>query len=349
MSITNKFLSTSLIFACLLCFFTLFTGCGENYSFKDVQNKYNSMVKSYTKIFNDGSIDINYSTELDALINDAKNVEFHKLSNSTNDSYAIFEPTLKATFESISFYINISPNLAEDETLPQNELNDLYNKLTDLENKISALNHSKNLLENLALTGGNTQNWVKDYQNAFYNAIISANQFAKDFLTFYEKNLFSESLVDGRISSAGVQLHVVKNLADMADIFTTFTLSQIKDNTEITSISLVNKALGNFLEVKNILTSSSFLGILSGNLTSAENQMIEDYNRVLSYEPLYERNKSLAYELKDNYFNTLLVDNKTYEQQVWHNKVNEFLNTDYETNFAYYNALTDSIINWNNS
>ena len=349
MSMAKKIFSTSLVMACFLCFFTVLSGCGETHSYQDVQSKYNSIIEEYSNIFSSGTVDINYSTELDALISDTNSVEFHKLSNDTNNSYAIFEPTLKAFIESINFYIDVTPILTEDETLPQNEVNDLYSNLTDLENKISALNQSKELLERLASTGGNTQNWVISYQNAFYDAISSANQFAKDFLTFYEENLFSENTISGRISPAGVQLQMIKNLADTADIFTTFTLSQIRDDTEITSVSLVNKTLDNFLEVKSSLTSSSFLGILSGNLTSAESQMIEDYNRVLTYSSLYERNKTIAYELRENYFNTLSVENKTYEQQVWHNKVNEFLNTDCETNFAYFSALKDSIITWSNS
>lgn len=346
-----KKILSSMLCALTLCVSFLFVGCGESFSYTDVKTNYGNMKANFEgSLFNNGTLDFNYNTELQNLIDtSSSDGQITKLSSDLSSGQAIFEPVLRAGFESCEYYLSLEVDSKE---VPQDKTNLLQTKLDKLEQTLTNLNNSKIRLEEIAASNGNVKNWLQNYFDRFYEAICASNDFALEYIDVYGEFLNFVPDVKDRLLPSVVQLDFAKKLAQSANIYTTFTLSQIKNEVVNASQNNVNVMLANFLDVKDILKSSAFIGILSNNLTEKEQEMLKAYSLVSGYNSLYENNfRETMIGVNTFGLERLITESSekplSESEQVCLKKVNEFLNTDQVLITNYLVNLKDKIKLWN--
>jgi len=334
----------------------MLSACGTDYTYTQISNKYEDMVTEYTGDFFDtnGNLSFTYDTDLQNMIDTGTEADqLAKFSNDITSGQAIFEPVLRSSFEAVQYYLTITNVDASD--IPQSTLNSIYNKLTVLEDCFNQLLTSKTRLEGIASTDSDhIQNWLANYQDLFYATICASNDFALEYVYAYRDyiNVNYVSNVQDRLIPSVVQLEYITKLVESADIYTKFTLSEVKNEVITTEQNNCNITLQNFLEVKNILKSSQFQTIFETSVyTDAEGKIIQAYEQIDNYNDLYRTNLASAYIAINTYdLEQLRLDSSvnplTDEQQDCLDKLDEFLNTDCVVVNELLSNLKDKIILW---
>lgn len=346
------FLSFVLILPCLL----IFSGCGTNYTYSDFKTNYSKLLEKYEgQIFESGTVSINYSFGLQTLIdNGTPEDQFNKFSSEPDNEQAIFEPVLRSSFEAINFFVNTSLDTSK---VSQESLKNVLGQITVVDKTINDVLRDKRRLEEITNEDGNTINWIKNYRQNLHTAIKASNKLALGFMNMFKNEIFSENLVDGRVSYSSVILSFVDDLAESADIFEKFVLPDIIDDVipSTASQNLCNRTLERFLEIKATLKGDfQKIQILDTVASTYENRIIDCFDLLKNYKTTFKISKHNA-ETAIGDFNLEDLRYKQDENKLSDNEkvcidaVDEFLNLDFEIVSSYELDIINEIKDWKTS
>ena len=325
----KKYIFSTFLCAICLIFSFGFAGCGETRSFKEVSNIYNEIMGTYRGTFfnQNNEVSITYSSAIQYKIDSASsNSLYYNLKKDDNDSSAFFEPALKANVFVTEYFINW--NVENYKNVPGEEMNALYESASGLKEKLYNLKRIKISLE----AASNPDNWIVDYRQAFYETIVSYNNFSQQFLNVFEKYVNEDSAPDGRISVAKTQLEFAKKVIEAVDIVCDY---YIKDNIDksflgddVISINFV----AIYREAKSVFEGEKFQSIINRDKTEYEVKMIETLKNIEKYNSFFEnetkkvknilKNNSYS-DLKDQNINGTIKD----DDKVLLNKLNDYSHT----------------------
>lgn len=336
-------LSLSVVF-CLM-FSVFFVGCGEDYSYQDLQTNYQALTEKYDgNLFVNGEINIVYNSEMQNIINTSSNYKLASLKAS--GSTALFQPALTASFESVSYFLNLR---VDYDNVPQDKMNNVYEKFKNVETTMFQFSNSKTRLEEIAKTGGNVENWIDNYLDRFYNAIVSSASFSQEYLNLYEEYIMDAQDIAGRISPAKIQFEFAKKTSEFANIFAKFVLAEYNEKNLTTSPNVSASMLNLFTGVKDNLRSSSFVGLLANEtITEAETQILQAWTTQQNYNSIFENNYTQTNSGVNEFgLKTLRLESSevkpSAKQQACLDKLNEFLNIDCVAMLDYLTDLSTKI------
>ncbi len=348
MAVVKRNILLSLLIVLMMPFFVCFSACSSEISYDDFKNSYSQMITKYNGVFfNENGVHINYSQQLQSLIDSGTPDDgLAKLSSDITNGQAIFEPILRTSFEAVNFLID-APDTSH---VTQNSLTLVQNKLNNLIGAFEKFKKDKNQLEEVSSSKQQVLNWLSDYTKSFKNAITKANDFALAYLDMYEKELLSETDVDGRIPPRTTTFLLTKNMAQSAQVYDNFVLAEVFDQKITTDQNFCNSMLENFLSVKNIL-AGDFNSIRGSSLTTYEENMLQNFALLQSFQTKLNNSiKNSNTAVKDFGIKKLRRDQAngtlTLAESACIKAVDELLDTDFPIVKSYNENIILNIKNW---
>ena len=354
---TNKILG---IVCALIFVFVPFTFAGCNntvtYQYSDLQELYNDIVQSNSDIFeNDGSIRVVYNnaTLNNLIVQNTPQNQFNKLSGDTDNTFAIFEPTFRASMMVVNEFIK-KPYI--DQTKFDKKYSTmLYNELKELEQSIAKFKESKFHLENrstIDVNSATVKSWRNDLFVDYYNMIDVSCDFALDFAKFYENNVLGQKKVGERYVPSYMKLDYLRMVAENARIYTD-TVICANYNRVVTSLS-VNPSV----ELMNL-----YLTIPGDALWNKEGALLTEKEKtVMNAFDLWQNYELVFYQGRNILYNALSMDN--YNEIVYQSKqhnnsldaqqknilaqVDRFISCESANMYNYINSFTTALLSFIN-
>lgn len=347
-----------------------FTGCGENRTYAEVQALYNGIVEQYTDVFFNGDkkVDIHYSSEMQSAINDAVEKKINsqfmtdnekqliKLSDNADHFFAVFEPIWDATLKGVQNYIQVTVNT---ELVPTNRVNTMYQNLSTLKNSLNQMNIAKTSLEGYAtnldtpLGKKKFYSWLPNYYNRFFEVIGDSSNFALDFIYCYRDFVIELPEVgEGRLQPNALRLEIITKLNEFVDIYQEIFLSQSKNKIIESAPDFCAQLLASYREVESILKSESFNQMtLTATASDEETDIVQAFELLNAYNPLYLANQSNAYRAIKNFKIEDLrsqssVRTLTLEEQSAIDKIDEFMQIDCVIVLNYLKNINEKVKDW---
>ena len=352
-------ISAILVAVIVACSIPLFSGCGETeHTYSEFQLAYQDFVEEYTgKIFDEnGYVDIVYENPSlvnaingDVIVNDGKQDRvnlFTRLDDDLTSEQSIFEPALKASLMHIKTYINVTIGIQ----VPNNVSTELYGALETLKGKVDAFLTEKNKLE--TRQGFNPENAYERSTLAtlfdrYFDLVITANDFSQQFIDAYNtyNTIETADRADGRPAIGSINKYYLETLTSLADIYINVYLSNIYDLSHQTTnnggdveyytsqnyIADLNSALASYLNIADIIENFENR---EGVMTSAEQAVVTQFHRILSYDLLFQNGYDMVLEIINNYdFDRLFdLDETDFTEEEVGNfeNINNFFDCEYK-------------------
>lgn len=336
-----------------------FAGCNgaSNTQYSNLQELYNDIVLSNDDIFgSDGTVNVVYNNaSLVNLINaNNSDNQFNKLSGDSANSYAIFEPTFRASMLLVKEFIK-KPYIDQSK-FDKRHSEELYGQLTELESRIAKFKETKARLEGrqtIDVTTATVKSWRDQLFLDYYNMIDVACDFSLNFANFYENNVLGAKKVGDKYTANYLKLKYLTKVTEFARI-TTDTMLYANYNRVVVdagynmSVDLMNLYL-------TIPRDKQWIG--DGSLvTDAEKNIIQAFDNWQNYDLVFNQSKVILYNaLGMEEYNAIMYEatkvnpSLSTQQRNVIAQVDRFVDCEVGNMVSYMNTFTTKLIEFMNN